>query len=85
LAITGHGADVKSGILGSTRPAPSGIAALGERCGVSVNGINAIILLDSILQGTDYWRKSPTLEKLGGNDLSLGEPIRQVTKGNWGF
>lgn len=57
------------------------IAALGERYGVSVNGINAIIRLGCILHGTDYWRKGRTLEKLGIKDLSVGELTRYVTEG----
>lgn len=61
------------------------IAALGERYGVSVNGINAIIRLGCILHGTDYWRKGRTLEKLGIKDLSVGELTRYVTEGNRTF
>ncbi|KUK92643.1 MAG: NAD/NADP octopine/nopaline dehydrogenase, partial [Anaerolineaceae bacterium 46_22] len=48
------------------------IAALGERYGVSVNGINAIIRLGCFLHSTDYWRRGRTLDKLGIKDLSVG-------------
>lgn len=57
------------------------IAALGERYGVSVNGINAIIRLGCILHSTDYWRKGRTLDKLGIKDLSVGELTRYVNEG----
>jgi opine dehydrogenase len=57
------------------------IAALGERYGVSVNGINAIIRLGCILHSTDYWRKGRTLEKLGIKDLSVSELTAYVNDG----
>ncbi len=57
------------------------IAALGERYGVSVNGINAIIRLGCILHSTDYWRKGRTLDKLGIKNLSVAELTRYVTDG----
>jgi len=57
------------------------IAALGERYGVSVNGINAIIRLGCILHSTDYWRKGRTLDKLGIKDLSVSELTRYVNEG----
>jgi opine dehydrogenase len=57
------------------------IAALGERYGVSVNGINAIIRLGCFLHSTDYWRRGRTLDKLGIKDLSVGELTRYVATG----
>lgn len=57
------------------------IAALGERYGVSVNGINAMIRLGCILHSTDYWRKGRTLDKLGIKDLSVSELTRFVNLG----
>lgn len=57
------------------------IAALGERYGVSVNGINSIIRLGCILHSTDYWRKGRSLKKLGIRNLSVGELTRYVTNG----
>ena len=57
------------------------IAALGERYGVSVNGINAMIRLGCILHSTDYWRKGRTLDKLGIKDLSVTELTRYVNEG----
>jgi opine dehydrogenase len=56
-------------------------AALGERYGVSVNGINAFIRLGCILHSTDYWRKGRTVEKLGNKDLSVTELTRYVNEG----
>ncbi len=61
------------------------IAALGERYGVSVNGINAIIRLGCILHSTDYWRKGRTLKKLGIRNLSVGELTRYVNEGTREF
>jgi len=61
------------------------IAALGERYGVSVNGINAIIRLGCILHSTDYWRRGRTLDKLGIKDLSVGELTRYVNEGDREF
>ena len=57
------------------------IAALGERYGVSVRGMDAIIRLACIIHRTDYWRRGRTLEKLGINNLSVGELTRYVTEG----
>jgi opine dehydrogenase len=57
------------------------IAALGERYGVSVNGINAVIRLGCILHSTDYWRKGRTPAKMGIKDLSVGELTRYVNEG----
>jgi opine dehydrogenase len=61
------------------------IAALGERYGVSVNGIEAIIRLGCILHSTDYWRKGRTLDKLGIKDLSVSELTHYVNEGFDGF
>ncbi len=61
------------------------IAALGERYGVSVNGIEAIIRLGCILHSTDYWRKGRTLQKLGVKDLSVSELTQYVNEGFDGF
>ncbi len=42
------------------------IASLGERYGVSVNGMNSIIRLGCIVHRTDYWRGGGrTVDKLG--------------------
>lgn len=57
------------------------IAALGERYGVSVNAISAIIRLGCILHSTDYWRKGRTLDKLGIKDLSVNELTSYVNEG----
>lgn len=57
------------------------IAALGERYGVSTNGINSIIRLACILHRTDYWRRGRTLAKLGIKDLSVSELTQYVTSG----
>ncbi len=57
------------------------IAALGQRYGVSVRGIDAIIKLACIIHNTDYWRKGRTLEKLGIKDLSVEELTHYVETG----
>jgi opine dehydrogenase len=57
------------------------IAALGERYGVSVRGMDAMIRLACIIHRTDYWRRGRTLEKLGINNLSVGELTRYVNEG----
>lgn len=57
------------------------IASLGERYGVSVRGMDSIIRLASIIHRTDYWRRGRTLDKLGLNDLSVGELTRYVNEG----
>jgi opine dehydrogenase len=57
------------------------IAALGERYGVSVRGMDAMIRLACIIHRTDYWRRGRTLDKLGINNLSVGELTRYVNEG----
>ena len=57
------------------------IAALGERYGVSVNGMDSIIRLGCILHRTDYWRRGRTLDKLGIKDLSVSELTQYVNTG----
>jgi opine dehydrogenase len=58
------------------------IAALGQRYGVSVRGMDAIIRLACIIHRTDYWRKGRTLEKLGIDRLSVGELTQYVNEGS---
>ncbi len=57
------------------------IASLGQRYGVAVGGIDAIIKLASIIHRTDYWRRGRTIEKLGINNLSTDELIQFVKEG----
>jgi opine dehydrogenase len=57
------------------------IASLGERYGVSVRGMDAIIRLACIVHRTDYWRRGRTLDKLGINELSVGELTRYANEG----
>ena len=57
------------------------IAALGERYGVSVRAIDAIMRLACIVHGTDYWRRGRTLDKLGIQGLSVGELTEYVERG----
>ena len=57
------------------------IASFGERYGVSVNCIRAIISLGCYLHNTDYWRKGRTVEKLGVKQLSIGELTHYVETG----
>lgn len=57
------------------------MASLGERYGVSVRGMDAIIRLACIVHRTDYWRRGRTLDKLGINELSVGELTHYVNEG----
>jgi len=59
------------------------IAALGQRYGVSVRGMDSIIRLACIIHRTDYWRRGRTLDKLGIHDLSVSEVTRYVNEGVW--
>jgi len=57
------------------------IAALAQRYGVSVRGIESIIRVACIIHSTDYWRRGRTLDKLGIEHLSVGELTRYVNEG----
>jgi opine dehydrogenase len=57
------------------------IAALGQRYGVSVRGMDSIIRLACIVHQTDYWRRGRTLDRLGIEQLSVNELLRYVTDG----
>ena len=57
------------------------IASLGQRFGVSVRGIDAIVRLACIVHHTDYWRRGRTVEKLGLENYSIGELTRYVNEG----
>lgn len=57
------------------------IASIGQRFGVSVRGMDAIIRLACIVHRTDYWRRGRTVDKLGISDLSVSELTRYVNEG----
>jgi opine dehydrogenase len=57
------------------------IASLGQRYGVSVPGMDAIIRLGCIIHRTDYWRRGRTIDKLGIDKLSVTELTRYVNEG----
>ncbi len=57
------------------------IAALGERYGVSVRGMDSIIRLACIVHRTDYWRRGRTLERMGIAGMSVSEVTRYVMEG----
>lgn len=57
------------------------IASLGQRYGVSVRGMDAIIRLSCIMHHTDYWQRGRTTENLGIGKLSVGELTRYVREG----
>ncbi len=57
------------------------IASLGQRYGVSVPGMDAIVRLACIIHRTDYWRRGRTIDKLGINNLSVSELTRYVNEG----
>ena len=59
------------------------IASIGQRYGVSVQAMNSIIRLSSIIHKTDYWRKGRTIDKLGIDNLSVGELTSYVNDGIW--
>jgi opine dehydrogenase len=61
------------------------IAALGQRYGVSVQGMDAIIRLACVIHRTDYWRRGRTLDKLGIDNLSVAELTRYVNEGELDF
>jgi opine dehydrogenase len=58
------------------------IAALGQRYGVSVHGIDSIIRQACIVHRTDYWRRGRTLDKLGIAELSVSEVMQLVLEGD---
>jgi opine dehydrogenase len=57
------------------------IAALGDRYGVSVRGMQSVIRLACVAHHTDYWRRGRTLDKLGIEGLSVDEVIAFVMHG----
>jgi opine dehydrogenase len=57
------------------------IASLGQRYGVSVRAMDSIIRLASIIHKTDYWRRGRTIDKLGVDNLSVGELTAYVNEG----
>lgn len=57
------------------------MASLGKRYGVSVNGMESIIRIGSIMHRTDYWRRGRTVEKLGLSQWSVSELTRFVRDG----
>ena len=57
------------------------IASLARRYGVSVRGIESIIRMACIVDGTDYWRRGRTLDKLGIERLSVSELQTYVRTG----
>jgi opine dehydrogenase len=59
------------------------IAALGQRYGVSVRGMDSIIRLACIVHRTDYWRRGRTLDRLGIDELSVSELTQYAMEGKW--
>ena len=57
------------------------IAALGRQYGVRVRGMDSIIRQACIIHQTDYWRRGRTLDRLGIEQLSVGEIMRYVMEG----
>jgi len=54
------------------------IAALGQRYGVRVRGMDSIVRMACIIHRTDYWRRGRTLDRLGIDQLGVGEIIQFV-------
>lgn len=59
------------------------IASFGQRFGVSVQSVDAIIRLACIIHQTDFYRRGRTVEKLGVAELSVGELLRYAMDGVW--
>ncbi len=57
------------------------IAALGQRYGVRVRGMDSIVRQACIIHQTDYWRRGRTLDKLGITQLNVDEVMRYVMEG----
>lgn len=57
------------------------IASIGQRYGVSVKAMDSIVRLSSIIHRTDYWRRGRTIDKLGIDNLSIGELTEYVNTG----
>ncbi|OQA42708.1 MAG: Opine dehydrogenase [Chloroflexi bacterium ADurb.Bin325] len=57
------------------------LAALGQRFGVSVRAMDAIIRLACIVHRTDYWRRGRTLDRLGIEQWSVCELTQYVNEG----
>ncbi|HPS42417.1 MAG TPA: NAD/NADP octopine/nopaline dehydrogenase family protein [Anaerolineaceae bacterium] len=57
------------------------MASLGNRYGVNVRAMDAIISLGNIVHRTDYWRRGRTVDKLGINNLSVSELTAYVCEG----
>lgn len=60
------------------------IAALGQRYGVSVRGMDSVIQMACIVHRTDYWRRGRTLDKMGIAQLDVGEITHYVNEGPCG-
>ena len=54
------------------------IAALGQRYGVRVRGMDSVIRQACIVHHTDYWRRGRTLDKMGIRELSVHELMHYV-------
>lgn len=57
------------------------IALIGRQYGVDTPTINTMVHLANIIQGTDYWHKGRTMQKLGIHGLSVNELHRYVDTG----
>jgi len=57
------------------------LAALGQRQGVSVRGMESIIRLACIIRHRDYWQYGRTLAKLGLADMNVSELERFANDG----
>jgi opine dehydrogenase len=57
------------------------MASLGDRYGVSVRGMEAIVGIANIVHRTDYWKRGRTVKRLGIDHLSVSELTRFVNEG----
>lgn len=55
--------------------------SIGERYGIEMKAIRAIVSLACITMGTDYWKKARTVETMGLNEMGTKELTRFVQTG----
>ncbi|MBX3048148.1 MAG: NAD/NADP octopine/nopaline dehydrogenase family protein [Anaerolineales bacterium] len=61
------------------------ITSFGQRYGVSVRGMDAMIRMASFMHRTDYWHRGRTLDKLNLGQLSVSELTHFVNEGPEGL
>jgi hypothetical protein len=72
----------KMALVAEAKVSPRAIAALGRKCRLQVRAMDSLIGQACIIHRTNYWRRRRTLDKLGIDQLSVGELNRLVTDGS---